>query len=136
MVPKRCSILGHDVIVRLIPSVGQKHEIESFVVRIYRHNLIKDGGIIKKKLREKLLEEIRLRRITRVKMDELGWVLMNHGLITRSATLKQPEQGEGDDEEGPKQFKFNMERLRDLLEKHEQRLHDGGVSLNSNLGKI
>ncbi|KXJ70475.1 putative helicase MOV-10 [Aedes albopictus] len=102
----------------------QKHEIESFVVRIYRHNLIKDGGIIKKKLREKLLEEIRLRRITRVKMDELGWVLMNHGLITRSATLKQPEQGEGDDEEGPKQFKFNMERLRDLLEKHEQRLHD------------
>lgn len=104
----------------------QKHEIESFVVRIYRHNLIKDGGIIKKKLREKLLEEIRLRRITRVKIDELGWVLMNHGLITKTALkqqqLEQKEQRE-ESEEGPKQFRFNMERLRDLLEKHEQRLH-------------
>ncbi|XP_058461673.1 putative helicase MOV-10 [Malaya genurostris] len=92
----------------------QKHEIESFVVRIYRHNLIKDGGIIKRKLREKLFEEIKLRRITRIKMDELGWVLMNHDLITRN---RQPEKHvEGQNS----QFKFNMERLRELMEKHEQ----------------
>lgn len=101
----------------------QKHEIESFMVRIYKHNLIKDGGIIKKKLREKLLEDIRLRRITRVKMDELGWVLMNHGLITRNGLAKNKlphHMGTHEQQE----FKFNMERLRELLEKHEQRLND------------
>lgn len=105
----------------------QKHEIESFVVRIYRHNMIKDGGIIKKKLREKLLEEIRLRRITRVKMDELGWVLVNHGLIKRS-DMKQQLPTEKFFGQEPTQFKFNMERLRDLLEKHEQRLQDEMVT--------
>ncbi|XP_062564411.1 putative helicase MOV-10 [Armigeres subalbatus] len=109
----------------------QKHEIESFVVRIYRHNLIKDGGIIKKKLREKLLEEIRLRRITRVKMDELGWVLVNHGLVMRSA-LKQQQSTEKQVGQGPTQFKFNMERLRDLLEKHEQRFHEDLLTKNQN----
>ncbi|EDS42511.1 DNA-binding protein smubp-2 [Culex quinquefasciatus] len=99
----------------------QKHEIESFVVRIYRHNLIKDGGIIKRKLREKLFEEIKLRRITRVKMDELGWVLMNHDLINRN---KGTEVGkEGEQNPAPSLFLFNMERLRDLLESHEQRNH-------------
>ncbi|XP_055536928.1 putative helicase MOV-10 [Wyeomyia smithii] len=96
----------------------QKHEIESFVVRIYRHNLIKDGGIIKRKLREKLFEEIKLRRITRIKMDELGWVLMNHDLITRNGHQVKPEP------EKQSLFVFNMERLRELLEKHEARHHD------------
>uniref|UniRef100_A0A8D8GNC2 Helicase MOV-10 n=1 Tax=Culex pipiens TaxID=7175 RepID=A0A8D8GNC2_CULPI len=99
----------------------QKHEIESFVVRIYRHNLIKDGGIIKRKLREKLFEEIKLRRITRVKMDELGWVLMNHDLINRN---KGAEVGkEGEQNPAPSLFLFNMERLRELMESHEQRNH-------------
>ncbi|XP_055631253.1 putative helicase MOV-10 [Toxorhynchites rutilus septentrionalis] len=96
----------------------QKHEIESFVVRIYQHNLIKDGGIIKRKLREKLFEEIKLRRITRVKMDELGWVLMNHDLITRNESIQQHANGNR-----PNHFKFNMERLRNLLEQHEQNNH-------------
>ncbi|XP_065080260.1 putative helicase MOV-10 [Ochlerotatus camptorhynchus] len=111
----------------------QKHEIESFMVRIYRHNLIKDGGIIKKKLREKLLEDIRLRRITRVKIDELGWVLMNHGLITRNGLTqqqKQQQQNKGTAEQ--QQFKFNMERLRDLLENHEQRLNDELIAKKQN----
>ncbi|XP_055617737.1 uncharacterized protein LOC129763040 isoform X2 [Toxorhynchites rutilus septentrionalis] len=85
----------------------QKHEIESYVVRIYRHNLIKDGGIIKRKLREKLFEEIKLRRKTRVKMDELGWVLMNHDLITRNEPIQQHANGNR-----PNHFKFNMERLQ------------------------
>ncbi|XP_058835561.1 putative helicase MOV-10 [Topomyia yanbarensis] len=99
----------------------QRHEIESFVVRIYRHNLIKDGGIIKRKLREKLFEEIKLRRITRIKMDELGWVLMNHDLITRNGRSQKDVQ---ESQQQNNQFKFNMERLRELLEKHEQRSHD------------
>lgn len=96
----------------------QRHEIESFVVRIYRHNLIKDGGIIKRKLREKLFEEIKLRRITRIKMDELGWVLMNHDLITRNGHQPNP------DAQKQSLFVFNMERLRELLQKHEERRHD------------
>lgn len=106
----------------------QKHEIESFVVRIYRHNLIKDGGIIKRKLREKLFEEIKLRRITRVKMDELGWVLMNHDLINRgNAPPKEGDPAAGatgqQQPQQPSLFLFNMERLRDLMEKHEHRNH-------------
>ncbi|XP_055616685.1 uncharacterized protein LOC129762454 isoform X2 [Toxorhynchites rutilus septentrionalis] len=89
----------------------QNHEIESYVVRIYRHNLIKDGGIIKRKPREKLFDNIKPRRNTRVKMDELGWVLMNHDLITRNEPIQQHANGNR-----LNHFKFNMERLRNLLE--------------------
>ncbi|XP_055640296.1 uncharacterized protein LOC129777814 [Toxorhynchites rutilus septentrionalis] len=51
-------------------------------------------------------------------MDELGWVLMNHDLITRNEPNQQHANGNR-----PNNFKFNMERLRNLLEQHEQNNH-------------
>ncbi|XP_055626858.1 uncharacterized protein LOC129768931 [Toxorhynchites rutilus septentrionalis] len=51
-------------------------------------------------------------------MDELGWVLMNHDLITRNEPNQQHANGNR-----PNHFKFNMERLRNLLEQHEQNNH-------------
>ncbi|XP_055640413.1 uncharacterized protein LOC129777871 [Toxorhynchites rutilus septentrionalis] len=51
-------------------------------------------------------------------MDELGWVLMNHNLITRNESIQQHANGNR-----PNHFKLNMERLCNLLEQQEQNNH-------------
>ncbi|XP_055620220.1 uncharacterized protein LOC129764775 [Toxorhynchites rutilus septentrionalis] len=60
-------------------------------------------------------------------MDELGWVLMNHDLITRNESIQQHANGNR-----PNHYKFNMERLRNLLEQHEQNNHTELTSKKQN----
>ena len=45
-----------------------------------------------------------MRQITKIKMDELGWVLLNHDLVIKTNNVGL--------------FSFKMDRIRELVEKH------------------